>query len=77
MSESEANVKVSGRATQGEDHMPNTQSKPQNVVIEDAYGNTITLSNGKITIRSVGVLEITAPMILINGRPVAPNSNPI
>jgi hypothetical protein len=57
--------------------MPNTQSKPQNVVIEDAYGNTITLSNGKITIRSVGVLEITAPVILINGRPVASNSNPI
>jgi hypothetical protein len=57
--------------------MPNTQSKPQNVVIEDAYGNVITLANGKITIRSVGVLEITAPVITLNGRPVAPNSNPI
>ena len=57
--------------------MPNTQSKPQNVVIEDAYGNTITLANGKITIRSVGVLEITAPVIMMNGRPVAPSSDPI
>jgi hypothetical protein len=57
--------------------MPNTQSKPQNVVIEDAYGNTITLANGKITIRSVGVLEITAPVITLNGRQVSPNNDPI
>jgi hypothetical protein len=57
--------------------MPNPQPKPQTVVIEDAFGNIITLANGKITIRSVGVLEIAAPVITLNGRVVAPNSNPI
>ncbi len=57
--------------------MPNNQQKPQNVVIEDAFGNTITMVNGKITIRSVGVLEIAAPIITLNGRVVTPNSNPI
>ena len=57
--------------------MPNPQQKPQTVVIEDAFGNIITLANGKITIRSVGVLEIAAPVITLNGRVVAPNSNPI
>jgi hypothetical protein len=43
--------------------MPNTQQKPQTVVIEDAFGNIITMANGKIMIRSVGVLEIAAPVI--------------
>jgi hypothetical protein len=53
------------------------QPKPQTVVIEDAYGNSITLANGKITIKSVGTLELTAPTITINGRLVTPNRNPI
>jgi uncharacterized protein involved in type VI secretion and phage assembly len=47
------------------------------LVIEDAHGNTITMSNGKITIRSQGVLELTSPHITLNGRIVAPNGNPI
>ncbi|MGA8432346.1 MAG: phage baseplate assembly protein V [Candidatus Sulfotelmatobacter sp.] len=47
------------------------------LVIEDAHGNAITMSNGKITIRSQGVLELTAPNITLNGRVVAPNGNPI
>jgi uncharacterized protein involved in type VI secretion and phage assembly len=47
------------------------------LVIEDGHGNAITMSNGKITIRSVGVLEISAPTITMNGRIVAPNGNPI
>ena len=62
---------------QKENTMPNTERKPQTVVIEDAFGNIITMANGKITIRSVGVLEITAPVITLNGRIVAPNNNPI
>ena len=49
----------------------------QTVVIEDAWGNKITLTNGKITIQSVGVLELKAPTVLVNGRVVAPNDNPI
>jgi uncharacterized protein involved in type VI secretion and phage assembly len=47
------------------------------LVIEDAHGNAITMSNGKITIRSQGVLELTSPNITLNGRIVAPNGNPI
>jgi hypothetical protein len=57
--------------------MPNPQPKPQTVVIEDAFGNSITMVNGKITIRSVGVLEVSAPIITLNGRVVTPNGNPI
>jgi uncharacterized protein involved in type VI secretion and phage assembly len=51
------------------------------VVIEDAHGNRITLSNGKITIKSVAVLELEAPIITLKGpgytRVVSPNNNPI
>jgi uncharacterized protein involved in type VI secretion and phage assembly len=51
------------------------------VVVEDAQGNKVTLSNGKVTVRSVAVLEIDAPTIILKGpgyhRVVAPNSNPI
>jgi uncharacterized protein involved in type VI secretion and phage assembly len=47
------------------------------LVIQDAHGNTITMSNGKITISSTAVLEMRAPTITINGRVVAPNANPI
>jgi len=47
------------------------------VVIEDAHGNTISMSNGKIVIKSPGMVEIKGAMITINGRVVAPNANPI
>jgi len=51
------------------------------LVIEDAHGNRITLSNGKIAIKSVAILEIDAPAIILQGpgyrRVVTPNSNPI
>lgn len=47
------------------------------LVIQDAHGNVITMSNGKISISSRAVLEITAPTITLNGRVVAPNGNPI
>jgi uncharacterized protein involved in type VI secretion and phage assembly len=51
------------------------------LVIEDAHGNRITLSNGKITIKSVAVLSIDAPVITLQGpgyrRVVSPNNNPI
>jgi hypothetical protein len=46
-------------------------------VIEDAHHNRITMSNGKISIQSPGVLEIKAAHITLNGRIVAPNANPI
>jgi uncharacterized protein involved in type VI secretion and phage assembly len=51
------------------------------VIIEDGNGNRITLSNGKITIKSVAVLELDAPSITLKGpgyrRVVTPNNNPI
>lgn len=47
------------------------------IVIEDAHQNRIVLSNAKITIQSAAVLELRAPSVVINGRIVSPNSNPI
>ena len=53
------------------------------LVIEDGHGNTIVLSNGKITLRSVAVLHIEAPTIALQGpggawcRVITPNNNPI
>jgi uncharacterized protein involved in type VI secretion and phage assembly len=47
------------------------------LIIRDAHGNTISMSNGKILIQSVGILQIQAPTVTINGRVVAPNPNPI
>jgi len=47
------------------------------VVIEDAHGNTISMSNGKIVIKRPGIIEIKGSIITIDGRVVAPNANPI
>lgn len=60
-----------------------TQSKGSKgaLIIEDGHGNTITMSNGKVVVKSVGVLEIDAPHITLKGpgwkRVVSPNNNPI
>jgi hypothetical protein len=47
------------------------------LVIEDGHGNRITLSNGKIAIHSVGVLELVGATVTINGRVVQPSPSPI
>lgn len=47
------------------------------LVIEDAHGNRITMSNSKMTISCVGVLEIQGLSVSINGRLVSPTPNPI
>ena len=51
------------------------------LVIQDGNGNTITMSNAKITISSSCVLELNGKTILLTGpgysRTIAPNSNPI
>lgn len=47
------------------------------LVIEDGHQNRIVLSNAKITIEAVGLLEIDAPNITIKGRTVADGTNPI
>jgi uncharacterized protein involved in type VI secretion and phage assembly len=51
------------------------------LVIEDANGNVISLSNGKIRLQSTAMVEINAPIVTISGdgwsRVVSPNSSPI
>jgi uncharacterized protein involved in type VI secretion and phage assembly len=47
------------------------------LVIEDAHGNRITMSNSKMTITCQGVLEISGLSVSINGRLVSPTPNPI
>jgi uncharacterized protein involved in type VI secretion and phage assembly len=58
------------------DSTPNLGDKGA-LVIEDAHGNTITLSNGKISLSATAILEITAPTVTINGRVVQPSPSPI
>ena len=45
--------------------------------IQDAHGNVIELANARVSIRSVGTLEIQAPNVTINSRVVAPGPQPI
>jgi phage baseplate assembly protein V len=47
------------------------------IVIEDAHGNTVSLSNGQVAINAVAVVQINAPTVVINGRPVLPIPAPI
>jgi uncharacterized protein involved in type VI secretion and phage assembly len=47
------------------------------LVIEDGHGNRIVMSNSKITIQSIGLLEIDADVITIKGRVIADGPNPI
>lgn len=45
--------------------------------LKDAHGNLIELANARITIQSVAMINIQAPSVIINGRPVAPVGPPI
>jgi phage gp45-like len=51
------------------------------LTIEDANGNTVSLSNGKIRLNAVAVVEINAPVVTVGGpgwqRVVTPNQSPI
>ncbi len=47
------------------------------LIIEDAHGNRITMSNGKIHVKSTCVLALEGATVTINGRVVAPTANPI
>jgi uncharacterized protein involved in type VI secretion and phage assembly len=47
------------------------------ISIRDAHGNVIELSNARIRLFSVASIDITAPNVSINGRPVAPIGPPI
>jgi uncharacterized protein involved in type VI secretion and phage assembly len=67
---------VNGHTVQFLDATPSEGSKGA-LVIKDGHGNTIVMSNSKITIHGVGLLEIDAPSITIKGRVVADGPNPI
>jgi uncharacterized protein involved in type VI secretion and phage assembly len=47
------------------------------LVIADAHGNRIVMSNSKLTIEATGLLEIDAPVITLKGRVVTGLPNPI
>jgi phage baseplate assembly protein V len=51
------------------------------LVIEDGHGNRITMSNGKVTVHSKGVLELKGAVVMLTSsgvsRIVTPNGNPI
>ena len=46
-------------------------------VIEDGWGNTITMSHGRITIASTGVLELKPSTVIVNGRVLQASNDPI
>jgi hypothetical protein len=47
------------------------------LIIEDAHGNRITMSNGQIQVKSTCVLALEGSTLTLNGRVVVPNGNPI
>ena len=51
------------------------------LIVEDAHGNRVVMSNGQIRIKSTAEVIIEAPSIVLKGpgyrRVVVPNSNPI
>jgi uncharacterized protein involved in type VI secretion and phage assembly len=71
---------VNGHAIRFLDSTPDSGDRGA-LVIEDGHGNLITLSNGKITIKSTAVLELDAATIVMkvagSRRVVVPSPNPI
>ena len=54
-------------------HSTSIDSTPTNgnsggVIIDDNHGNSIVMTNGRVSIHSVGLLDFTAAMITLNGR---------
>ncbi|HEY0078519.1 MAG TPA: phage baseplate assembly protein V [Pyrinomonadaceae bacterium] len=56
---------------------PVTGGDKGHIRIKDAHGNVIELSNGRISITAVAFIDIKAPQVVINGRPVVPAPSPI
>jgi uncharacterized protein involved in type VI secretion and phage assembly len=47
------------------------------LIIQDAHGNVITMTNGRVVIHALGVLEISAASVTIQNRLVRPIGGPI
>lgn len=67
---------VNGHEIEINDSPPNAGDKGF-IRIQDAHGNKIELSNGRISITGVSFIEINAPQVVINGRLVALAPGPI
>ena len=72
---------VNGHTIRFLDSTPQAGGNRGGIAIEDAHGNSVVLTNGKVTVRAAGVLELDAATIMLtsNGvsRIVTPNANPI
>jgi uncharacterized protein involved in type VI secretion and phage assembly len=72
---------VNGHAIRFLDSTPLAGGNKGALVIEDAHGNSIVLTNGKLTIRAAGELVLDAATIRLTSlgasRIVTPNKNPI
>ncbi|HSO69802.1 MAG TPA: phage baseplate assembly protein V [Arachnia sp.] len=72
---------VNGHTIRLLDSTPTSGGNAGGIAIEDASGNSIVLTNGKVTVHSVGVLELDAAAIVLTSagvrRVVTPNANPI
>jgi len=72
---------VNGHTIRLLDSTPTQDGNRGGVVVEDAHGNQIVLTNGKVTVFSVGVLELAGAQIVLNTagvpRIVSPSANAI
>lgn len=72
---------VNGHTIRFLDASPTSGGNTGGIVIEDASGNQIVMTNGKVTVRSVGILELEGATVVINSmglrRVVSPTPNPI
>lgn len=63
------------------DSTPTAGGNLGGIAVQDAHGNEIVMTNGKVTIRSLGVLELDAATIIVRSsgvaRIVSPTPNPI
>lgn len=56
------------------DSTPDSGSKGA-LVVEDAHGNRITMSDGKIVVQGTTIIEIEAPQIYLQGEELNPDGN--
>ena len=72
---------VNGHTIRFLDSTPTDGGNSGAMVIEDSSGNQIVLTNGKVTIRALGVLELEGGVIVLNTagvrRVVSPSPNAI
>lgn len=72
---------VNGHTIRFLDSTPTEGGNRGALALEDAHGNSIVMTNGKVTITSTGLLQLDAPTVVIGGttyrRVVTPSRNPI